>query len=299
MRPLRKLPLVPLIATAAVAAIVLGLVIAALNTPASMLWMFRPVKVVRDLCYSNDNLKSHMLDLYLPWQLFGKRLPVVVFVHGGAWVEGDKAVTAADFLARQGFAVASVNYRLASEAPYPAQLQDVTQAIDWLGKEANCYGLDADQMGLWGISTGGQIAALVALTPRATGNSHIKAVCDICGPADLEKLDGAKILEKTWHGQPAINLFLGGPMRERLQLARQASPINFCHAWAPPFLIIHGDKDDVVPVSQSIALAVALQDAGARCHFFIVKDGKHDCFNRVTLERIVEFFNHFLRRWAT
>jgi len=288
-------------------AVVAGVAASVISVLPGVLWIFRKVAVHEDIAYVKDQSSAHTLDLYLPDQFWGKPLPVVMFIHGGAWIKGDKGVGAPDFLARQGFATASINYRLATQAKFPAQLDDCRSAIKWIKANADRYHLDASHIGVWGVSSGGHLAALVGLLPEVNGKSkpenkdaesdQVQAVCDCCGPTDLETIGQQchqnGVIDWRSKGSP-LDLLLGGPLKEHLGQARQASPVNFVRDSAPPFLIMHGDKDDTVPIAQSQELARALTGVGAKCELVIVKGGDHNFLDRASLAQIKEFFDSSL-----
>ncbi|MBA4016876.1 MAG: lipase [Pirellula sp.] len=237
------------------------------------------VRVERDLEYARRGEQRMLLDLYLPEKASEGPLPVVVWVHGGGWSAGSKDRCPATFLAAEGFAVASINYRLSQEARWPAQIDDCREAIRWLRKEAKARGFDAEHIGVWGGSAGGHLVALLGTldvpSDEAT-SSRVQAVCDWYGPsdlltmppnvlsagkteADLAKANGAKLL--------------GGIVRDRPELARQASAFYQASAGDAPFLIMHGDADPQVPLEQSERLHNALTKAGVSSTFQVMSGG--------------------------
>ena len=165
------------------------------------------VRVLRDISYINDktqaDVDSQILDLYVPTKSYPV-IPLVVFIHGGAWLQGDKneAKEVALLLAQNGFAVASLNYRFTDKAQYPAQLQDCQRAIAYLRSKAHDYGYSADRIGVWGVSAGGHLAALLGTLSgeRSADNpktelekaSQVQAVCDWCGITNLASVPGGK-----------------------------------------------------------------------------------------------------------
>jgi acetyl esterase/lipase len=203
--------------------------------------------------------------------------PLVVWIHGGGWREGHRrhlsevlsAIDPFTALPAAGFAVAAVDYRLSGEAIFPAQLTDVRAAIGWLRRQAARLRLDPGRIALWGESAGGHLAALAGLSEPG-----IAGVVDWCGPSDLATMGGR-------HDEPgsAESTLLGGPVPEVPERARAANPCLLAHADAPPFLIMHGTEDPVVPVGQSRLLAGALRRvtlhevAGAGHCFDGVEDG--------------------------
>jgi acetyl esterase/lipase len=266
-----------------------------------------PAQVLRDLEYARVGARSLRLDLYLPQRTAGARLPVVVWIHGGGWRGGDKARTRAPEVLGEGYVVASIGYRLSHEATFPAQIHDCKAAIRWLRAHADRYGLDPERIGAWGSSAGGHLAALLGTSgdvPELEGtvgehldlSSRVQAVCDFFGPADF-----LAVLEPgAWPsaGRPASaeSLLLGGPVAERVDLARLASPVTHVSADDPPFLIVHGDEDRIVPLDQSERLHRALTAAGVEGTLHVVKGGGHG-FRDPTVDALVrQFFDRHLRR---
>jgi len=232
-------------------------------------------RTYRDLAYGPA--KAHTLDLFLP---SSDHVParVIVFVHGGGWAEGDKAdgqeKGALDGV-RRGYGVASINYRLSGEAPFPAAILDALAAIRFLRANAKRYGLDKDRFAAWGDSAGGHIVTLLgtaanapifagASLDNAGQSATVKVVVDWFGPNDFSTMDAE--FKASGMGKPNKSeagsfesQFLGKPVTSAPELVRAANPITYISAGSPAILIQHGDKDDLVPIEQSIALANALK----------------------------------------
>ncbi len=235
--------------------------------------------VQRDLVYKRVNGTVLTLNLYRPEEVSGP-LPVIVWIHGGGWRRGRKEQCPAVALVQDGFAVASIDYRLSSAAPFPAQIEDCKAAVRWLRANASTYHLDADQIGAWGMSAGGHLAALLGTSggvPELEGDgdnmqysSRVQAVCDVAGPADLPAMPnlGAKRIA-------AIEGLLGGPLEKNKVKAIAASPIHYVSKDDPPFLIVHGERDRVVPVEQSQHFYEALQNAGVNATLKILPEVGH------------------------
>jgi acetyl esterase/lipase len=240
------------------------------------------VKVERDLEFARVGEVPLLLDLYRD-ETSSEPLPLVVWIHGGGWVGGDKANNAMGVpLAGQGYVVASINYRLSKAAPFPAQIEDCRAAIRWLRAHAARYGIDPKRVGVWGSSAGGHLVALLGTAGDATRwdtvggdadqSARVQAVCDFYGPANL---DVAKMPGKGRGPESPVGRLLGGPVDERKELARQASPVTHVSADDPPFLIFHGEQDETVPIEQSEMLAEALLKAGVEVRFVRVKNAGH------------------------
>ncbi|MEU5690860.1 alpha/beta hydrolase [Actinosynnema sp. NPDC020468] len=224
------------------------------------------------------------LDLTVP-RVSGP-VPVVVWIHGGAWLGGSHLHVgsppwvrrAAGLVLDAGMAFASVQYRLSGETPFPGQLHDVKAAVRWLRRFGGPLGLDTDRIGAWGESAGGHLAALLALTGAdaeseggngvTEGTGEVRAVVDFYGPADLATMG---------HDEPTSpeSLLLGGPVPERVREARSASPVTHVRPDAPPLLLVHGEQDRVVPFAQSRALADALVAVGASVELVPVPGADH------------------------
>jgi acetyl esterase/lipase len=230
--------------------------------------------IQRDLVYKRIDGRALTLDLYFPKKL-SSPLPVIVWIHGGGWSKGRKERCPAVVLVNDGYAVASIEYRLTTEAPFPAQIEDCKAAVRWLRANAAKYNLDADWIGAWGHSAGGHLAALLGTSggvPELEGSgdnmqysSRIQAVCDVSGPADLPRMykdvSGGSF-QKGPKAKSAIEGLAGGSVEKNEAKAIAASPIHYVSKDDPPFLIIHGDEDATVPVSQSQLFSAALKAAG-------------------------------------
>jgi acetyl esterase/lipase len=242
------------------------------------------VRFVGGLAYAAPvGFRPLLLDVYLPGR--PESAPLVVFLHGGGWLRGDRSMVSPQFaswrpgplarLAAAGFAVASVDYRLSGEARFPAQLEDVSAAVGWLTGRAAEYGFDAGRIVLWGESAGAHLAALLGL--QSTG-PRVRGVIDWYGPADLLALDEQVGAAGALTDDPLDTRearLLGAPVAEVPELARAASPVSQVRAGAPPFLIAHGTADQAVPFAQSEALAAALAEAGVGVRFEAVDGADH------------------------
>lgn len=220
------------------------------------------LELVRDLPFGPYGLR---LDLLRLRERPPGPQPAVLHLHGGGWVKFGKWPVACEFLARAGFVALSADYRLAPRHVYPAQLEDVQDALRWIRAEARTWDMDAGRIGLWGISAGAHLAALGALVPGADVPA-VQAVGNVSGPMDF--FDPAFSF-----GDEPFEL-LGGPWRERQDLARTASPVSHVRADAPPFLHVHGVQDDEVPVSQARRMHAALTRVGAPSEL-VELDGGH------------------------
>lgn len=237
-------------------------------------------------------------------------MPAVVWIHGGGWCEGDHTGLENLPLAERGYFSASLEYRLSQEAIFPAQIHDCKAALRYLRAHAEEYRLDPGHIGVWGSSAGGHLSALLGTSAGVAeleGNlgypeqsSAVQAVVDYCGPTDLTQM---------LQDQPEIEVlvqimdqFMGGPLAERLELARSGSPLTYVGPGSAPFLIIHGDCDEIVPLNQSERLDAALRAAGVESTLIVVKRGGHGFGPDVdpTPERLfelgVQFFDRHLKQ---
>jgi acetyl esterase/lipase len=233
--------------------------------------------VDRNLAFSKPGGKEVLLDLYRPEKAEGP-LPVVVWIFGGAWMTGNKEAQAgtATWLAAKGYAVAAINYRLSGEAKFPAQVEDCKAAVAWLRLNAASYGLDGGRIGAWGASSGGHLATMLGVW----GDSEyrrVQAVVDFFGPTDFLRMDGAALPGGMKHDtadSPESRL-VGGPIQENKDKVARANPITYVTKEAAPILIVHGDRDLLVPVNQSELLFGALKQAGADATLYKIVGAGH------------------------
>ena len=278
---------------------------------------FNPVKDVfpagtlhyDNIPYANDTLKKHLLDVYVPPT--GKsNYPVVVWIHGGAWMSNDKYAdmgymknTLNEFI-EKGYAVASIDYRWSTMAIFPAQIQDCNLALEFLYQNADKYKLDKNRIALIGFSAGGHLANLVGLSNDnsvkdfyADGKQpyfKIKVVLDFYGPSDFLTL---KENDSKDPNSP-INLLLGGTIADNKAKAKKASPITYIDKNDPPFLIVQGEKDESVNPDQAISLSEKLKAAGVKNDLIIVPNAPHYgvMFDAENIrQRIFEYLGEYLK----
>lgn len=265
-------------------------------------------RVRTDIAYASAS-PAQKLDLYLPAGDGTELRPGLVVVHGGGWRSGDKqrgqwSQIPARY-AQEGYVAISVNYRLTGEAPWPAQIEDVKAAVRWLRAHAREFGVDPRRIGAYGNSAGAHLVSLLGLVKKSDGlegsgpyqehSSLVQAVCASATPTDF--LNWGEV------GQvPARlgNSFLAGPEGGLVDRARQASPITYARADAPPFLLVHGTADTTVPIGQSDRFAKALRDSGAKEVRYMIFDGEgHGVFGRqrlLTYPAMQAFFASALAR---
>jgi acetyl esterase/lipase len=267
---------------------------------------------LRDVEYARAGEKPLLLDLYLPDRP-GGRWPVIVSVHGGGWAAGSKEESSGFRYAAQGYAVASIGYRLSGEAIFPAQIEDCKAAVRWLRANADKYNLDPSRFAAWGGSAGGHLAALLGTSGGVSelegslGNSghssRVQAVIDFFGPTDLLQMDAqaaqqAAVRAPMKHDAPNSpeSRLIGGPIQDNKEKANRANPIRYVSRDDPPFLIMHGDQDPLVPIGQSRLLHEALRGAGVEVSFIPVIGGGHG-FSGPDIDRHVDAFLEKHLKW--
>jgi len=218
--------------------------------------------------YHNVDGQALTMDVYYPSS--GGPWAGLVFVHGGGWTEGDKAPLPV-VPTQAGFLVVSINYRLYPAYRFPAMIEDVKCAIRWLRAHAAELNLDTRRIALIGHSAGGHLAALAGLADESVGwdngphpeqSSQVQAVVEMSGPADLRSS------YPSW-----VNDLKASVFGEKGMVS--GSPVHYARKNAPPFLIVHGEKDDVMPVEQAVLLHQALTQAGASSQLIILKNAGH------------------------
>jgi acetyl esterase/lipase len=255
------------------------------------------------------------LDLVLPPET-GNPVPVVVFLHGGGWRVGSRhsagpayagaSPTPFERLAQAGIAVASIDYRLSGEATWPAQLHDAKAAVRWLRARAGDLGIDPDRIAAWGESAGGHLAELLGLTgddPTLEGDggitgpsSAVVAVAAWYAPSDLVAV-ATDLGQDPGDPDTREALLLGAPAADLPDVAAQASPITHVSAGAPPFLLLHGRADRLIPCVQSERLHAALVTAGDDVEFELYDGADHVWKGSADApQRALERTTDFLRR---
>ncbi len=264
-----------------------------------------PGTVERDITYCTVSGVELKMDVYRPEEPNGA---LVLYIHGGGWTSGSKDEGSGSEmwaeLLRRGYVVAAIDYRLAPEFKFPAQMEDVTCAVLYLKRHAAGLGIDPARIGVYGGSAGGHLASLLGTTGGhgyemgiSTLDASVAAVVDLFGPTDLTvEFDGAS--------ERIISTVFGTTDRDAKVLV-QASPVYHVSADDPPFLIVHGEKDALVPIAQGERLYQALVAAGVEAEFVPVKNANHAFApdggpispTRMEITRLVaDFFDRHLGR---
>ncbi|MCB9874582.1 MAG: alpha/beta hydrolase fold domain-containing protein [Planctomycetaceae bacterium] len=266
------------------------------------------IVAARDIEYALVDGVSLRLDVYAPKEPVEAR-PLIVWIHGGGWKNGSKDQCPALRFLERGFVVASVDYRLSDVAIYPAQIQDCKSAIRWLRANAKQFSIDPKRIGVWGSSAGGHLVALLGTSggdeylEGTHGNpeqsSSVQAVCDFFGPTDFLQMDAHALpIAPFKHDAPGSPeaLVIGGPIQENKEKVAKANPVTYVTADDPPFLIVHGDNDPLVPLHQSQLLFEALRHVKVDVKLHVVEGGSHGFGRAPEVDKLVdEFFETTLR----
>ena len=268
------------------------------------------LELLCDVEYGKVGDRALKLDILRPKEPQTQPMPVIVYVHGGAWKAGSKegAPGTCIALARKGYLVVSVGYRLSQEAIWPAQIEDCKCAVRFLRAHAKEYNIDPGHVGAWGHSAGGHLVAMLGTAGdikelEGKGgwekeSSRVQAVLDCFGPTDFAAFEKELPPEKDWRTD-ALTQLLGVPAKENRDKAAQASPMTFVTKDDPPFLIMHGDKDPIVPLSQSELMVEALKKVGVEATLHVVKGAGHGFGGREIDEMTAAFFDKHLKPAAT
>jgi acetyl esterase/lipase len=241
--------------------------------------------LTRNIEYARVGDVSLKLDLYVPSGTV--KPPLIVYVHGGAWRAGDKEDMPLGALVQKGFAVASVDYRLSGDAPFPAMVHDIKAAIRFLRAHGKEHGLgDTSRVAIIGSSAGGHLAALVGVTSGVKElegtvgkdlkeSSSVESIISLYGASNLQSILGQTLPAGLIIREPALDQLLGGLPDKKPDLAKLGSPVAHVDAGDPPLLLIHGDADPQMPYEQSLELKAAYEKAGLPVQLITVRGGKH------------------------
>ena len=269
-------------------------------------------KVLRNLPYAETENPRQTLDLVIPRESNPKKkgLPLVVWIHGGGWKNGDKGSghrpDRLPALVKTGrYAGATLAYRLSGEAKWPAQIHDCKAAIRWLRENSKKYGIDPKRIAVWGSSAGGHLVSMLGSSggvkelegkvgKHLDQSSRVSAVVNYYGPSALLQMDDypSKIVHNAPHS-PESQL-IGGPIQETKMKALQASPLHHVSSDDAPHLNFHGTDDPLVPFNQSEIYHDALKKAGVQSVLITSTGGGHNMPRAFTFGFVIPFLDHAL-----
>jgi acetyl esterase/lipase len=258
--------------------------------------------IIRDIPYTSSGDPAHRLDLHYPADR-APDAPLIIWVHGGAWRSGSKSDVPIAGLLNRGFVIASVDYRLTPQAPFPAQVHDIKAAIRFLRSQATEYGVDKQRFFIAGSSAGGHLAALVGVSSgvrelegadQSTTNetSAVAAIVSFYGASNLQTILGQSTAYGLTVRVPALRLLLGGLPEDDAAKAKLASPVAYIDATAPPLFLIHGDQDPQMPLEQSLELERAYRRIPLPVQMHVVRGGVHGgkgFYEPEVLSQVAEF----------
>ncbi|MFC7338356.1 alpha/beta hydrolase fold domain-containing protein [Haloferula chungangensis] len=265
---------------------------------------------LKNLDYAGNGNVRQTLDVYLPESPSNKKVPLVIYIHGGGWMSGDKSHgrSIAELITSTGdYAAASINYRLSQHALWPAQIHDCKAAVRYLRANAEKYGIDPERIAVMGHSAGGHLAAMLGTTnkerslegkvgPYPSQSSEVQCVVNFFGPTDFETFFGKDIdLAKLSRENMAIRL-LGQNEEEIRKNARLASPIHWISKDDAPVFTSHGTADRLVPFAQAEELDAALKEAGVESHLVAMQGAGHGFSSDELNQRIKSFLDLHLRQ---
>lgn len=271
------------------------------------------VSVTPNVEYGKGGGRALKLDIVQPKEQPKHPMAAIIYIHGGGWSGGTKeaGLPLCTYLAQRGYFCATIEYRLTGEAIWPAQIEDCKCAVRWMRAHAKEYNIDPNRIGVTGASAGGHLVALLGTSGDAKMlegkggweqySSRVNAVCDWFGPVDLlwyyENAKDSVLLSDVFKdkaGQDVLSKLVGGPFWERPGLCRQASPLSYVSKDDPPFLIMQGDKDPIVPMVHSQMLDTALTKAGVNSKLIIMKGAGHGFPGTEPFNKVADFFNKTL-----
>jgi acetyl esterase/lipase len=241
--------------------------------------------VTADIEYATTGAGEPLrLDLYTPES--GAEAPLIVWVHGGAWENGNKSAMPLGPIIERGFAVASLDFSSASKAPFPGQIHEIKAAVRFLRAQAKQYGYDASRIAIAGASSGAHLAAVVGtsngheelegvLGNHRTESSAVHAIVSYFAATNLTTI----LAQSTPFGlgirEPALKRLLGAAPKDNEALAKLASPVFQVDRTDPPLLLFHGDQDPQMPINQSHELEGAYEQQGLEAEFIVVHGAAH------------------------
>lgn len=265
-------------------------------------------RIEKNLDYVGAGHDRQTLDLFLPKAKGPKSRPLLVFIHGGAWLGGSKEGgfrRLMPYLRSGKYVGASLNYRLSQHAIWPAQIHDCKAAIRWLKANASKYGYDAERIGIWGTSAGGHLVAMLGVAGDVSSlegqlgkhlhqNSKVTCVVNYFGPANLLTMDDHPSSIKHNAPDSPESKLVGGAVQETKKAARNASPVTHVSEGDAPILNVHGTNDKLVPYAQSVEFSAVLKKAKVPMTFITMKDAGHGFRSELLQQRVATFFGKHL-----
>ena len=262
---------------------------------------------VSDIIYAVVDDRELGLDIYMPRGVDDP--PLLVWIHGGRWLYRTKEDINTLALVEEGFAIASIDFRLSVDEPFPAQIHDIKAAIRFLRANAETYGYEATRIGVHGRSSGGHLTSLVGVTngvkelegelgDHLDVSSDVQVAVSYFGASNLTTiLDQSTPFGVMLRG-PALALLLGGPMEATAELAELASPVFHVDAQDPPLLLLHGDQDPQMPINQAHELHGVYKEHELPVHLEVIHGAKHgtpEFFDAKRTALVAEFLKEHLR----
>ena len=261
-------------------------------------------KITKDIAYAGTDHERQTLDLALPLKRRNdKPLPVIAYIHGGAWRAGSKnggLNRLHDILRTGEYAGVTIGYRLSQQVKWPAQIHDCKAAIRWIKANAKKYGLNGDRIAVHGTSAGGHLVAMLgtsagveamdgAIGPHTDQSTSVQCVIDYYGPTNFLRMnDFESRIDHDAADSPESQL-IGEAIQENKKQTLTADPISYVDKGDASFLIMHGTKDMLVPYNQSVLLNNALKKSRVQSALLTVEGGGHSGGNGVLPVRFREF----------
>ncbi len=264
------------------------------------------LELIADIPYADNENARQALDLVLPRDRGGDPRPLIVFIHGGGWRNGDKGSghrRVVPLVSDGTYAGASIGYRLSGEAQWPSQMHDCKAAIRWLKGHAKQYNIDPDRLGIWGSSAGGHLVSMLGVSGGVDAlegdlgvfgdeDSRVTCVVNFFGPSDFLTMNdaGSRMDHDAAHSPES--LLIGGAIQDNKEKARSAAPMTYVSPDDVPIIHFHGTKDPLVPFNQSVVFHTALEKAGVNSTLVTVEQGGHGFSG----DKITELVERFFRR---
>ena len=255
-----------------------------------------PASVIlhEDMDYVGQGHERQNLHLMLPADSKDESLPLVIYIHGGAWSHGTKDLQLEHllpFVESGNFAVAAINYRFTDEGTWPMQLDDCVLALEYLRRRADDFDLDKQAFGLWGSSSGAHLAAMLALHNHQT----LKCVVNYCGPSHFVPILEDESMKSHGYADSPLGKLVGGDVWDYPEKIYELSPVCRVHDCAPPMLLVHGTHDEAVPYGQSVDLHEAYKKNDCESILISLEGYGHKFVHDELAPLVARFFNNHLR----